>query len=282
MKRSLVALGLILGISASLNAQVKTPQPSPSASIEQTVGLTDISIAYSRPGVKGREVFGNLVPFGEVWRTGANKAVQFTTSTSIMFGGKEVAAGSYALFTVPKKDEWDVILYEETEVWGTPGTWVDSLEVARVTVKVKGLTENIESFTISIDNILKNTSADLSISWAKTKVVVQITAPTNEIAAKSIETTMAGPSSGDYYSAASFYLESGKDLKQAHTWIKKAVEMRGEEAFWMMRKQSLIEAELGMKKEAIATATRSMNSADKAGNNDYVKMNRDSIAEWSK
>jgi hypothetical protein len=282
MKRSLVALGLILGISASLNAQVKTPQPSPSASIEQTIGLTDISIAYSRPGVKGREVFGNLVPFGEVWRTGANKAVQFTTSTSIMFGGKDVAAGSYALFTVPKKDEWDVILYEETEVWGTPGTWVDSLEVARVTVKVKGLTENIESFTISIDNILKSTTADLSISWAKTKVVVQITAPTNEIAAKSIETTMAGPSSGDYYSAASFYLESGKDLKQAHTWIKKAVEMRGEEAFWMMRKQSLIEAELGMKKEAIATATRSMNSADKAGNNDYVKMNRDSIAEWSK
>lgn len=282
MKRNLLALGLILGMSASVNAQVKTPQPSPAAKVEQTVGLTDISIAYSRPGVKGREIFGNLVPFGEVWRTGANKAVQFSTSTSIKFGGKDVPAGNYALYTVPKKDEWDVILYEETENWGTPGTWVDSLEAARVTVKTKGLTENVESFTISIDNILKGTTADLNISWAKTKVTVVIEAPTNEIAAKSIETTMAGPSSGDYYSAASFYLESGKDLKQAHTWIKKAVEMRGEEAFWMLRKQSLIEAALGMKKEAIATATRSMNSADKAGNNDYVKMNKDSIAEWSK
>jgi len=170
----------------------------------------------------------------------------------------------------------------DTENWGTPGKWVDTLEAARVTVKSKGLTENVESFTISIDNLQKGTTADLNISWAKTKVTVVIEAPTNEIAAKSIETTMAGPSAGDYYSDASFYLESGKDLKHAHTWIKKAVEMRGEEAFWMLRKQSLIEAALGMKKEAIATATRSMNSADKAGNNDYVKMNKDSIAEWSK
>ena len=282
MKRSLLALGLILGMSASINAQVKTPQPSPAAKVEQTVGLTDISIAYSRPGVKGREIFGNLVPYGRVWRTGANKAVQFSTSTSINFGGKDVAAGNYALFTVPNKAEWDVILYEETEIWGTPSKWVDSLEVARVKVKVKSTLEPVESFTISIDNIKNGTEADLNISWEKTKVTVKIKAPTNEIAAKSIETTMAGPTSGDYYSAASFYLETGKDLKQAHKWIKKAVEMRGEEAFWMLRKQSLIEAELGMKKEAIATAKRSMASADKAGNNDYVKMNKDSIAEWSK
>ncbi|MFT5822853.1 MAG: hypothetical protein ACI8ZM_004110 [Crocinitomix sp.] len=282
MKRILFAF-LLLGASASVNAQVKSPQPSPAAELEQTIGLTDIKIAYSRPGVKGRTIFGDLVPFGKAWRTGANKAVQFSTSTDIIFGGTDVKAGDYALYTVPGKDKWDVILYTETEIWGTPETWNDSLEAARVTVNTKALNDNVESFTISIDNILNGTEANLNISWAKTKVTVKIEAPTDEIAQKSIDKTMAGPSAGDYYSAASFYLETGKDMGQAYTWIKKAIEVRGGEApFWMLRKQSLIEAKLGKKKEAIATATLSMAAAEKAGNADYVKMNKDSIAEWSK
>lgn len=283
MKHTLFALFLIFGISASVNAQVKSPQPSPAAKIEQTVGLTDLSIAYSRPGVKGRTVFGDLVPYGKVWRTGANKAVQFSTSTDIKFGGKDVKAGTYALFTLPGKDKWDVILYTDTEIWGTPETWEESKEAARVTVPVKNLTDHVESFTISIDNIQNSADADLSISWAKTKVTVKITTPTNEIAQKSIDATMAGPSSGDYYSAANYYLESGKDMDQAYKWINKAIEMReGETPFWMLRRKSLIEANLGMKKEAIETAKLSLAAAEKAGNADYVKMNKDSIAEWSK
>lgn len=282
MKKILLSLVLLGAAATSSLAQVKSPQPSPAAETEQTVGLTDFVVTYSRPGVKGRTIFGDLVPFGEVWRTGANKAVQFSASTDFKFGGKDVKAGNYALFTIPGKAEWDLILYEETEIWGTPGTWVDSLEAARVKVKSTALSNNVESFTISFDNVVDGNKADLNISWAKTKVTVLIETPTEEIAMASIESTMAGPSGNDYYRAATFYFENDKDLKQAYEWIKKAVELRGEEAFWMLRRQSLIEAKLGMKKEAIATANRSIASAEKAGNKDYVAMNKKSIEEWSK
>ncbi len=283
MKNTFFTLLLLFTVSATVNAQVKSPQPSPSAKIEQTIGLTEVTIAYSRPGVKGRTIFGDLVPYGKVWRTGANKAVQFSASTDIKFGGKDVPAGDYALYTVPGEKKWDVILYTETEIWGTPEKWDETLEAARTTVDVQALNDPIESFTISIDNLINGTDADLSISWAKTKVTVKIEAPTNEIAQKSIDKTMAGPSAGDYYSAASFYLASDKDMDQAYEWIQKAIEMRGGEApFWMLRKQSLIEAKLGKKKEAIASQKLSMAGAEKAGNSDYVKMNKDSIAEWSR
>lgn len=282
MKKILLSLVLLGATATASIAQVKAPQPSPSAEFEQTVGLTEFKISYSRPGVKGRTIFGDLVPFGEVWRTGANKAVQFSASTDFKFGGKDVKAGEYALYTVPGKTEWDVILYEETEIWGTPETWVDSLEAVRIKVKTAVLPNSIESFTMAFDNIVNGSSAELNISWATTKVTILIETPTEEIAMASIESTMAGPSGNDYYKAASFYFENDKDLKQAHTWIKKAVELRGEEAFWMLRRQSLIEAKLGMTKEAIATANRSIASAEKAGNKDYIAMNKKSIEEWSK
>lgn len=282
MKKVLLSLVLLGAVAVSSSAQVKSPQPSPAAKIEQTVGLTDISIAYSRPGVKDRTIFGDLVPYDKMWRTGANKAVQFSSSTDFKFGGKDVKAGDYALFTIPGKTEWAVILYEETEIWGTPETWVDSLEAARVKVKSTALANNVESFTISFDNVIDGKQADLSISWAKTRVTLLIETPTQDLAMASIESTMAGPSANDYYKAATYYHENDKDLKQAYEWVKKAVEMRGEEAFWMLRRQSLIEADLGLKKEAIATAKRSLASAEKAEYDSYIEMNKKSIEEWSK
>lgn len=282
MRKLLFALSLSALFGTSVNAQVYTPRPSPGATVKQTVGLTNIEIEYSRPGVKGRKIFGELVPYGKVWRTGANKAVQFSTDTKIKVEGKELPAGHYALFTVPNKDNWDIIFYEETEIWGTPENWVDSLEALRVNVKTKELDEMVESFTISIDNLRDGKTADLNLSWANTKVTVTIEAPTDEIASASIEKTMAGPDANDYYRSATYYYETDRDLNQAHEWIKKAVEMRGDEAFWMLRMQSLIEAKLGMTQEAIKTAKRSMASAKEAGNEDYVRMNQASIDEWMK
>jgi hypothetical protein len=281
MKKLFVGIALAT-FTFSATAQVQAPAPSPAAKIEQTVGLTDISIAYSRPQVKGRTVFGDLVPYGKMWRTGANKAVQFSASTDIMVEGKELKAGNYALFTVPNKDNWDIVFYEETEIWGTPREWVDSLEALRVNVKTMALNDNVESFTISIDNVVESKKAQVSISWATTKVMFNIETPMEKMALASIEKTMAGPSAGDYYSAASFYLETGKDLEQALVWIKKSSELREKEAYWVLRKQSLIEAKLGKTDDAIKTAKRSLELAEKAGNGDYVKMNKESIAEWSK
>ncbi len=282
MKKIIVTIALMATVTFTSTAQVNTPQPSPAAKIEQTVGVTDIAIEYSRPGVKGREIFGDLVPYGKVWRTGANKAVQFSTSTAITIEGQDVPAGDYALFTVPNKNSWDIIIYDETEIWGTPKTWNDSLEVVRVSVKTISLNDMVESFTISIDNLKDGSKADLNLSWANTKVTAKIETPTDELVMKSIESTMAGPSANDYYRSASFYFDNGKDLDEALVWIKKAVEMRGDQAYWYLRKQSLIEAKLGKTEDAIATAKRSLASAEKAGNDDYVKMNKDSIAEWSK
>ena len=281
MKKLFVGIALAT-FTFSATAQVQAPAPSPAAKIEQTVGLTDISIAYSRPQVKGRTVFGDLVPYGKMWRTGANKAVQFSASTDIMVEGKELKAGNYALFTVPNKDNWDIVFYEETEIWGTPREWVDSLEALRVNVKTMALNDNVESFTISIDNVVESKKAQVSISWATTKVMFNIETPMEKMALASIEKTMAGPSAGDYYSAASFYLETGKDLEQALVWIKKSSELREKEAYWVLRKQSLIEAKSGKTDDAIKTAKRSLELAEKAGNGDYVKMNKESIAEWSK
>lgn len=282
MKNIIVATALIFSVAFTANAQVNAPQPSPAAKVEQTVGISDFSIEYSRPGVKGRVIFGDLVPYGQVWRTGANKAVQFSASTSFTLEGKEVPAGKYALYTVPNKESWDIILYAETEIWGAPKPWVDSLAVVRVTVKPSNVADMVESFTISIDNIKDGSQADLNLIWANTKVTAKIITPTEELVMKSIEATMAGPSANDYYQAASFYLDNGKNLDEALVWIKKAVEMRGDAAYWYLRRQSLIEAKLGKTDDAIATAKRSLASAEKAGNEGYVKMNKESIAEWSK
>ena len=176
MKKLFVGIALAT-FTFSATAQVQAPAPSPAAKIEQTVGLTDISIAYSRPQVKGRTVFGDLVPYGKMWRTGANKAVQFSASTDIMVEGKELKAGNYALFTVPNKDNWDIVFYEETEIWGTPREWVDSLEALRVNVKTLALNDNVESFTISIDNVVESKKAQVSISWATTKVMFNVETP---------------------------------------------------------------------------------------------------------
>lgn len=282
MKKLFFTIAAVALMVPALNAQVKSPQPSPGAEFEQVVGLTEIKIEYSRPGAKGRVIFGELVPFGEVWRTGANKAVQFSINSDIKVEGKELKKGDYALFTVPNKDNWDIIFYEETEIWGTPETWVDSLEALRVNVKSSAVSDMIESFTISVDNIVGGKTADLNLSWEKTRVTVKLAAPTEEIAMASIDKTMAGPTANDYYRSASYYLDGGKDMKQALTWINKAIELREETAYWYLRKKALILAELGNYKDAITTAEASTVAAETAGNDNYVKMNAASIEEWKK
>ncbi len=262
-------------------AQVKTPQPSPSAEIKQTVGLTNVEIAYSRPHRRDREVFGNLVPFDKLWRTGANKNVVVSTDDVLIFGKDTLAAGSYALFTKPGKSQWELYFYTDTENWGTPREWVDSKVALKVMAKPMKTSNMIESFTIAVEDVQID-GANLELSWEQTKVSVPFAVATNDRVLENIESVMSGPSSNDYYRSADYYLTQKKDLKQALTWMDKALEMRGNEPFWMLRKKSLIQAELGMTKEAIATAKKSLEAAKEAGNDDYVKMNEDSIKEWSK
>jgi hypothetical protein len=273
-----IILILSLCVSAFTIAQIEAPQPSPSAKVMQTVGLTDVTLEYSRPAMKGREIFGSLVPYDKMWRTGANENAKITFSDNVEFGGTDVKAGTYAVFTKPGKSQWEVILYSDTNNWGTPKKWDDSKVVAKATVKPMMLNMAQESFTMAI-NELKMDSAHLEIMWDKTLVAAPFSVPSSEKTMASIEKVMAGPAANDYYSAASFYLDAGMDMKKAHNWISKAVEMQPE-AYWMQTKKSLIEEKMGDKKAAIDSAKTALNAAEKAGNADYVKINTDNLKKW--
>lgn len=277
MKKAIFSLVAIAAATVA-TAQIKAPQPSPSAMFKQTVGLTEVSVEYSRPAKRDREIFGNLVPFDKLWRTGANANTIISFTDDIIFNGTNVKEGSYALYTKPGVTSWEVILYADTNNWGTPREWDDSKVMASTRVASQKSTNVIESFTIEVSHISMN-AAHLQIKWDDTMVAIPFTVPTEEKTQASIDQIMAGPGANDYYQAASFYLDLNKDLEKAHGWIKKAVEMRPE-AFWMVRKQSLIEAAMGDKKAAIKTAKKSLALSEKAGNADYVKMNKDSLREW--
>lgn len=275
-KLALFAFAAMLAVS--VEAQLQTPQPSPASTLKQTVGLTEVEVEYSRPSMRGRKIFGGLEAYGELWRTGANKNTTISFSDDVTIDGQEVKAGTYAIFTKPGQTSWEVFFYSDANNWGTPREWDDSKVAAKTTVEVYPLPVDIETFTITIDDV-HNNGAALGIMWEKAYVGVKFEVPTLTKAQKSIETVMAGPSANDYYSSASYYFEEGKDLDKAKEWIAKAVELRPD-AFWVMRRQSLILAKMGDKKGAIAAAKQSLKVAEEAGNADYVKLNKDSLKEW--
>lgn len=275
---------VLLFANIYVEAQVKTPQASPLAKIDQVVGLTNIQIEYSRPSAKGRTVYGDLVPFGKHWRTGANANTTVSFSEDVKIAGKDLKKGKYALFTTPKADSWDVIFYTDTNNWGLPEEWNEAKVVLKVTVKPETTTKSVESFSIFLNN-LTNDSGVMELSWERTTVAIPFSVPTQEAAMKSIEKTLAGPAAGDYFAAAQYFYQTNNDLNKALSWVTTAVSLTAKNTdvpYWYLRLKSLIQAKLGDKKGAIVTAKESLNLAVKAGNGDYEKMNKDSIAEWSK
>lgn len=278
--KKLLAIALFLSIAVGVEAQVETPQPSPFSKVEQKVGLTDVTLEYSRPGMKGRTIFGDLVPFEKMWRTGANKNTIISFSDDVTIGGSKVKAGSYAIFTTPNKKSWEVVFYSDTENWGTPGKWDDSKVAAKVTAETTKMPMKIETFTMLFDD-LTNDSAMLGMLWEDVYVGVKINVPTAAKVNASMNKVMSGPGAADYYSSARYLLESNGDIKKAVTYIDKAIDMtKAEPRFWYLRQQSLIHAKAGNTKNAIAAAKASLAGAEKAGNADYVKMNKASLKAW--
>lgn len=277
MKKLMLFIAVV-AMTAGVSAQIETPAPSPFQKLEQKVGLTDVTVEYSRPSKKGRALFGDLVPYGEMWRTGANSNTTITFSEAVMVGGKEVKAGTYAIFTKPNAAKWDVYLYSDSDNWGTPEKWDDSKVVATASVTAVKMARSVESYTMSFDD-LKGDGANLGMMWGNVYAALPITTMTDKAVSASIDRVMAGPAANDYYSAAVYYLEKGKDINQAKTWIDQAVSMRAD-AFWYQRQQSLIYAQSGDKKGAIKAAKSSMALAQKAGNADYVALNKKSLKEW--
>lgn len=279
MKKVLLYTLVLLLAATGAMAQISTPSASPTAELSLTVGLTDVSIMYSRPGVKDREIFAEdgLVPFGKMWRTGANSATKITFGDDVKLGGQELAAGSYAILTMPMAKEWAFMLYPyESGSWGS---YREKDPAAKFMAPVMNTGRMIETFTIDVNN-LRNTSASIDFMWENTLVSVPLEVMVHDRVMADIKRTMAGPSASDYYAAATYLHDSGTDNEMALKYVQMANE--GDNArYWTLRREALILAELGRTQEAINAATRSMKMAEEAGNEDYVRMNKASIAEWS-
>jgi hypothetical protein len=279
--KKIVLIAIAFALSGTANAQIQTPAPSPAANLEQMVGLTKVTIDYSRPAMRGREIFGNLVPFGKLWRTGANMRNKITFDKAVTIGGTDIKSGTYTFFTIPNANEWEVIFYSEYNKSGAPAKLDETKVVVRLKTQVQKSPMDIQSFTITIDDVT-NTSASIGIFWENTYVAIPFTVDTDKSVMASIEKTLNGPGSRDFYAAASYYYSQGKDMTKAKQWIDTALKMEEAPAFWQLRQQSLIYFAAGDKKGAIKLAKKSLAASKEAGNDDYVKMNNDSIAEWSK
>lgn len=277
--KKLIMLTFVFAITLSVNAQVKSPQASTLQTINQTVGLTTVELSYSRPSMKGRTIFGGLVPYDKVWRTGANENTKITFDKDVKISGNDIKAGTYAIFAKPNAQSWEVYFYSDSSNWGTPQEWDAEKVVATVKAKVVPMPMNVETFTISFDDVT-NDSTNLGMIWENVYVAVPISFMTDQQVTKSIESVMSGPSSGDYYTAAVYYLNAGKDIDKAKNWIDKAIEMREKPAFWYYRQQSLIYAKAGDKRGAIKAAKESLKLAKEAGNDDYVALNTKSLEVW--
>lgn len=280
MKKLLIALAIILAPFAT-EAQIRTPQASPKATIKQTVGLTDVEVVYCRPGARGRAVFGNLVPFGKVWRTGANENTIISFSDDVVIDGKTLKKGKYALYTIPKIESWEVIFYSATDNWGLPENWNEANIALKTTVKENALPTPVETFTIGINGLDPN-FAYLEMSWENSHVALKFEVPTSKNATSSIQKTLSGPTWNDYYAASQYLFQTNGNITEARTYVDKALELSGEKPFYLTRLKSLIQAKQGDKAGAIETAKISLAAAEVANNQDYVKMNKDSIAEWSR
>jgi tetratricopeptide (TPR) repeat protein len=277
MKKVLFLAVALFGTLLSY-AQIETPRPSPMCKVEQKVGLTDVTLEFSRPSVKGRELFVDIEAFGQMWRTGANASSKISFSDDVMIEGKKVPAGTYAIYSIPGKKEWTIMLYKDLTLGGYVANYDESKELIRFTTEAEMLNKSMETFFILIDNI-KSNSADIALVWGNYYVPFNMTVDTDTRVMNSIETTMAGPSADDYYAAASYFYETDKDAKQALSWIQKA--NANAPRYWRVRLEANLLAKLGMYDKAIATAKRSSELAREAGNARYAEGNDKLIEEWS-
>lgn len=281
--RAIIYTLLLFTVNLSFS-QINTPRVSPASEVEQMVGLTEIEIEYSRPSMRGREVFGNLVPFGKVWRTGADNSTKISFDTDVIISGKTIQSGTYSIFSIPNKESWEIIFYSDVELWGVPRDWSENKIVFSSMFDVKKLKKSntVETFTISF-NDLTNNDVNMSISWENTLVDIKIEVPTRSMVESDINKVLSdNPKSSDYYAAAVFYRQENINLDKALEWMNKAIEMNESPRFWQYRQQSLIMAANNKFADAVDAAKKSLNLAIEADNQDYIKMNRESIAEWSK
>lgn len=270
-------------LPAAEEKKIEFPAPSQHATVKQRVGLTDVEIDYSRPNKNNREIFGGLVPYGKLWRTGANAVTKITFSKPVTLGGKQVPAGEYALFTIPTADEWTIIISKDAKVQSA-ADYKQENDAARITAKPEPNPNTVETFTISLGDV-KGASATLNFLWDKTRVPVKLTTDDVEQVSKELDAAVAAGTPLDprtAYQAASFYYDNNKDMNQAAKWIDQALE-KNPNAYFMHYKKAQIEAKLGNKKEAAAAAQKAIDilKKDKAPDESAIR-NAQQIVDSSK
>ena len=258
-------------------SQVQTPALSPKSELTQIVGFTEMKIEFSRPSMRGRKIMGNLVNYGDIWRTGANSNTKITINDNLMFGENILPAGTYSILTRPGKKMWEVFFY--TEDWSLPKAWDPEKIALKLDIPVKNANQ-IETFSIWIGDISTD-SASLNLAWENSRIEMPFTVSTDEKTMASIKETMKGnPGHRDFYSAASYYLTTGRDLKKAEKWITKAVKEK--EYYFYYRTKAEIHAGLNKFKSAIEAANKSIKLAEKRGTKNLISLNKKSIEEWSR
>ena len=254
--------------------QLRTPAPSSTQTIKQEFGLSNVELSYSRPGVKGRKIFGELVPYGKVWRTGANNATTISFGDEVTIGNTKVPAGKYGLLTIPDKDQWTIIITKQQDVT-SPAAYKQDQDVVRFKAKPETLQSSVESFTIMLNNV-KPTSMDVDLIWDKTLVSLPLKTEIDSKIMAQIDDIMKSDDR-PYFSAAMYYMETGKDPNKALAWFDKAIE-QNPQAFWVYHQRANLLAKMGKKPEAIASAKKSIELAKEAKNDDYVALNEKLLA----
>lgn len=279
--KSLLFIGILLS-GYFLQGQINHPRISPKAVSEQQIGLTNVRVDYSRPAVRGRKIVGELVPYGRIWRVGANESTKFTTDTDISVLGNRLAAGTYALYAFPNEDQWEFAFHANTSHWGDGrDAYNPDEDVFRVSVIPEKITELQENLLISFDRLTHN-SAEMILQWEYTRLIIPIVVDTEVIMAEEIADQLEkNPTAQTYYEAGRYMLEQSGDMDVALEYVNKAIEIGGD-TYYFYRVKSEIEAESGQFKQAIESARKSLELADALGKDEFVRMNQRNIDRWKR
>lgn len=275
MKKIFILLSIVILAGTAHAQQLNIPKASPTQKLEQEFGTSKITVEYSRPGVKGREIYGGLVPYDSIWRTGANASTKIFFGDDVMIEGNRVPMGNYALYTIPGRQSWTIIISKDTTLWGAFGYKKEN-DLIRFNVKPQSLPFSLETFTIDIANI-KPAACDIDLLWDKTFVRIHITMDIDPKIMAQINEAMKNDKP-PYAQAATYYFDNGKDLSKAYEWINKAIEARPE-SYGMLLTKAKIEMKMGKRGDAVATAQKAKELSLKDHNMDEARQADAIIAE---